>query len=416
MEVTKRQVGDWQEVAVSGRLDAYWADHLSRALDEVIRGGARQVRLDLGEVEYLSSAGIRVLLKYYKQLKGSQGTFLVSDASAPVKMVLALAGFEELLGLKSMSAAAPDSQPVESAREQSRVRQLDRGTVRFEIVDTPFATLACRLVGPAEGFHGGVFSEDQCRTLQFPSGTMAVGLGALGHDVQDCRERFGHLMAVAGAVAYQPTDGRGVPDYQLQGGSFLPDVQILTCLSCEGPFAHLVRFETVPPAGPVPLSELVSACLEIAKADAAGMVLVAEAASLVGRSLERSPLLDGSAAPSLPPGGDSALAVTPCVTLAVGVAARAERSALASFLSPLGKRSWPAGNFHAAAFSPRPLMQGELDLAATVAGLFEEGTLDRILQLSHANNDQAGAQESRFVRGACWLGPIAEIESERMSG
>lgn len=155
MEVTKRQVGDWQEVAVSGRLDAYWADHLSRALGEVISGGARQVRLDLGEVEYLSSAGIRVLLKYYKQLKGSQGTFLVSDASAPVKMVLALAGFEELLGLKSMSAAAQDSQPAESAREQSRVRLLDRGTVKFEIVDTPFATLACRLVGPAEGFHGG---------------------------------------------------------------------------------------------------------------------------------------------------------------------------------------------------------------------------------------------------------------------
>jgi len=245
---------------------------------------------------------------------------------------------------------------------------------------------------------------------------MAVGLGALGHDVQDCRERFGHLMAVAGAVVYQPTDGRGVPDYQLQGGSFLPDAQILTCLSCEGLFAHLVRFETVPSAGPVPLSELVSACLEIVKADAAGMVLVAEAASLVGRSLERSPLLDGSVAASLPPGGGSARAVTPCVTLAVGVAARAERSALASFLSPLGKRSWPAGNFHAAAFSPRPLTRGELDLAATVAGLFEEGTLDKILQLSHENNDQAGAQESRFVRGACWLGPIAEIESDRISG
>jgi anti-anti-sigma factor len=153
MEVTRRQVGDWQEVAVSGRLDAYWADLLSRELGEVISGGARQVRLDLSEVEYLSSAGIRVLLKYYKQLKGSQGIFLVSDASAPVKMVLALAGFEELLGLKAMPAAQ-EQQPTESAGEQNQVRRLDRGTVRFEIVDTPFTTLACRLVGPSEGFQG----------------------------------------------------------------------------------------------------------------------------------------------------------------------------------------------------------------------------------------------------------------------
>jgi anti-anti-sigma factor len=413
MEVTKRQVDGWQEVAVNGRLDAYWADHLSCELGEVISGGARQVRLDLGGVEYLSSAGIRVLLKYYKQLKGSQGTLLISDASAPVKMVLALAGFEELLGLKAMPAAPSDRQPAESAGEQSRVRRLDRGTVRFEIVDTPFATLACRLVGPAEGFHGGTFSEDQCRTLQFPSGTMAVGLGALGHDVQDCRERFGHLMAVAGAVVYQPTDGRGVPDYQLQAGAFLPDAQILTCLSCEGPFAHLVRFETAPPAGPVPLSELMSACLEIAKADAAGIVLVAEAAGLAGRSLERSPLLGDSAAPSLPPAGGGDRAVTPCVTLVVGAAARRERPALDPLLSPLGKRSWPAGYFHAAVFSPRPLMQGELDLAATVAGLFEEGTLDRVLRLSREDGDSTGVQESRFVRGICWLGPIADIESEK---
>jgi anti-anti-sigma factor len=415
MEVTRRQVGDWQEVAVSGRLDAYWADLLSRELGEVISGGARQVRLDLSEVEYLSSAGIRVLLKYYKQLKGSQGIFLVSDASAPVKMVLALAGFEELLGLKAMPAAQ-EQQPTESAGEQNRVRRLDRGTVRFEIVDTPFTTLACRLVGPSEGFHGGAFSEDQCRTLQFPNGTIAVGLGALGHDVQDCRERFGHLLAVAGAVAYQPTDGRGVPDYQLQAGAFLPDAQILTSLSCEGPFAHLVRFEAVPSAGPVPLSELVSACLEIAKADAAGIVLVAETAGLVGRSLERSPLLDGSVASSLPPDGGSEQALTPCVTLAVGAAARRERPALDSLLSPLGKRSWPAGYFHAAVFSPRPLAQGELDLSATVAGLFDEGTFNRILRLARADKDEGGIQESRFVRGICWLGPIGEIERERTGG
>lgn len=414
MEMTKRQNGEWLEVAVRGRLDAYWADHLSQGLGEAISGGARHIRLDLGDVDYLSSAGIRVLLKYYKQLKGSQGAFLVSNTSAPVKTVMALVGLEELLGLKSQ-AAPREAPPAEAVGAQSRVRLLDRGTARFEIYDgAPFASQTCHVIGEAGRFLGGSFRQEQCRPLQFPRGTMAVGLGALGHDFQDCQGRFGQFLAVAGAVAYQPTDGTTVPDYQLQAGAFLPDAQVLACLTCEGSFAHLVRFAVVPPASALPFSELASACLDIARADALAMLLIAETASLIGTGLTRSPALDESAASALPREESGQRAFTNCLTLAVGVAAREERQALEPLLQPLGKRSWPAGYFHAAAFSARPPMQGEIDLAETVTRLFEEGSLQGVLRLSSHGHVGAGAEQSRFVRGACWLAPIAQIETERM--
>ena len=48
MEITKQSAGQFTELIIKGRLDGYWADHLTSALEEVVRGGADHVRLNLG--------------------------------------------------------------------------------------------------------------------------------------------------------------------------------------------------------------------------------------------------------------------------------------------------------------------------------------------------------------------------------
>src|SRR5262249_41560979 len=68
MEITKRQSGDYAEMKVAGRLDGYWSDHLAAALEETVRGGTHSIRLDLGAVDYISSLGISVLLRFHKEL------------------------------------------------------------------------------------------------------------------------------------------------------------------------------------------------------------------------------------------------------------------------------------------------------------------------------------------------------------
>jgi hypothetical protein len=99
--------------------------------------------------------------------------------------------------------------------------------------------------------------------------------------------------------------------------------------------------------------------------------------------------------------------------LAVGVATRADHHALAPLVRPLGKGPWPAGHFHAAAFSYRPLQKGTLDVKTTVSTLFEAETLQGVLHLLNDDREIAGAGQSEFVRGACWIGPITEVMTER---
>src|SRR5262249_46693009 len=159
MEIVRERRDGAIEVRVKGRLDAYWADHLARALDEAMRGGDDHILLDMAEVSYMSSAGIRVLLKLRRQLERIRGSLVVSRPSEAVRTVLELAGLAMLL---TRHAGAP-------AREGERgaSRRLEREGATFELFEVaPGARLHCRAVGAPELLAEAGFTADRCRTLR----------------------------------------------------------------------------------------------------------------------------------------------------------------------------------------------------------------------------------------------------------
>src|SRR4029434_5197858 len=113
MEISKQRIGEVLELQVRGRLDGYWADHLAQSLDDAVREGTRNLRLNLSEVSYLSSAGIRVLVRAHKQLSAIQGSVSVSQPSEAVRSILQLTGLMDLFipavapGLKASPSVAP---------------------------------------------------------------------------------------------------------------------------------------------------------------------------------------------------------------------------------------------------------------------------------------------------------------------
>jgi anti-anti-sigma factor len=374
MEIVTRRSEDALELVITGRLDAYWADHLSAALEEALRGGADRIRLNMAAVSYMSSVGIRVLLRFYKQLQAIQGTFAVSSPSEPVKTVLELAGLEALL-ITAGAATATTSAPGVG-------RRLERDSAIFEVFEEAAGeTLRCTAIGDPAVLARGSFSSQHCRTVTFPENTIGVGVGAFGRAFDDCRGRFGEFLAAGGAAAYLPTDGTNVADYLVARAAFVPSVEVLYALACTGTFAYFARFEAAAGATrAVTLSTAAETALEIAGADAAGVVIVAESAGLVGAALRRSPALEGANGTLFDhPAVREWLSFTPeraymrSLALIVGIAARSEHPDLAPFLRPLGGAPWRAGHFHAAAFSYRPLQKRDLDLATTVDDVVRGG-------------------------------------------
>jgi anti-anti-sigma factor len=412
MEITRHRLDNTFELKAKGRLDAYWAGHLGDEVAEVLREGARSIRLNMKEVAYVSSAGIRVLFQTYKQINDIHGTFAVTEPSEAVQSVLEMAGLAELLFEK---ASTGDVQIATPRQAETFVR----GNARFEILESHSSTMTARVIGSPDLLVGCQFHREHCQELRFGQETLGIGLGAFGKNFEDCRSRFGEFLAAGGVAAYLPTDGSNVPDYILSTGHFVPRLQVLYGISCAGDFSKIVYFESKENSLQLTLREIVEACREIAGSDAIAVAMIAESAGLMGAALRRSPALEASPEPAFEhPQIRQWLSFTAerayarSLAFLVGVATSNQNTRLNPIVRPLAKDCRIAGHFHAASFSYHPLKKGETNLTEAARGLFEVENLQGVLHLLN-DERESGAGQSEFFRGACWIGSISEISAEK---
>lgn len=406
MEISQQSHGDELEIRLNGRFDAAWAGRVSEAIDAAVRSGAHRIAVNCASVKYISSLGLGVLLQHYKQLKAIEGSLSVVEPSGPVLTVIRTAGLAGLLLGTGVARAA--------AQTGSPVQRVERGNAAYEIyAQASGATLECSLVGQPEKFAGAAFVEGDCHALHLAEGWLGLGLGAFGDGFADCRPRFGEFLAAGGAaIALSPAE-HGVPDYVLTQGEHVPRVEALYAVTAAGTPAHILRFDArADGPGVVGLSELVESALELAGADAAGFVMVAEAAGVVGATLRRSPATEDGGAPLEFPGVRDWLSFTTeragdrHLALIVGMATRRVSPEAAPFLRPIAARSSTEGHFHAALFPYRPVQRGELALATTVAGVLSASPPTTVLHLMADTREFEGVGETDLMRGACWVGPI----------
>lgn len=84
---------------VTGRLDTATAPQLEEALGDDL-AELRELTLDFTALEYISSAGLRVLLAAHKTMKKQEGVMVVRGANEEVREVFTITGFSEILNVE----------------------------------------------------------------------------------------------------------------------------------------------------------------------------------------------------------------------------------------------------------------------------------------------------------------------------
>lgn len=98
MTITKTQNGTDLTIALTGRLDTTTAPELEQEAAKTL-DGITALTIDLNGLEYISSAGLRVLLSMQKKMS-MQGTMVVVGAQEAVREVFEITGFCDILTLK----------------------------------------------------------------------------------------------------------------------------------------------------------------------------------------------------------------------------------------------------------------------------------------------------------------------------
>ena len=98
MTINKKANGTALEIALEGRLDTMTAPELEVELNQSL-AGADSLTLDFSKLDYISSAGLRVLLSAHKAMS-AKGGMKVTNVNEIVQEVFEVTGFSDILTIE----------------------------------------------------------------------------------------------------------------------------------------------------------------------------------------------------------------------------------------------------------------------------------------------------------------------------
>ena len=106
MQISIETSDDVKILAFQGKLDTQTASDAEQQLTEQIEGGTKKILANFEKLDYVSSAGLRVLLATAKKLKATEGEMRICSLNEMVKEVFDISGFMTIFKVFESKAEA----------------------------------------------------------------------------------------------------------------------------------------------------------------------------------------------------------------------------------------------------------------------------------------------------------------------
>ena len=106
MEIKQEHDGDVVIVRLSGRLDSSAAPSAEERLSAALGGTPPRLAIDMSGLDYISSAGLRVLLVVAKKVQQQKGKVALGGLAANVREVFTVSGFDSIFAIEPDAASA----------------------------------------------------------------------------------------------------------------------------------------------------------------------------------------------------------------------------------------------------------------------------------------------------------------------
>ncbi len=300
MDIEEQLQGSFWVIRLKGRLDGAHSPKLQVLIDQRLTDPAiKQVVLDMQHVQYLSSAGIRVLVATVKQLRPRGGDLILTGLQGYCEEVLKVAGFDKLLTrFGSVEEAERNlSTPHRALQWPSAASwKTTQGTYRsLKQTETPARAL---ILGHIEDVLYSRVTAEMIQSKPFSSIEYSIGCGGMGARVEDYLPVMGEMITIGGTMVWLPTDGEDTPDFLIpQQNSDTVTVRTNFNVAMDGDWQEFLLFESDQPEG-ITISQLYRDLFEHAKQQypnfRGGLVLAlrAEMPTTFGSGITRSPILE----------------------------------------------------------------------------------------------------------------------------
>jgi len=100
MEITHTEQDGIMIIAMSGQLNPATAPEAEKTINEIIAGGADRLLFDFGQLTYLSSGGLRVILTSAKKMEATGGRMVLCAMQDYVKEIFEISGFTSFMPIE----------------------------------------------------------------------------------------------------------------------------------------------------------------------------------------------------------------------------------------------------------------------------------------------------------------------------
>ncbi len=106
VEFQSSTYNDWHVFSIIGRIDVATSASVEEAGTAVL-STAEKIALDMAKTDYISSAGLRVLLRLSKKAKRAKKAFVIFGANGMIKDVFAASGMDMLITIYNAQSDLP---------------------------------------------------------------------------------------------------------------------------------------------------------------------------------------------------------------------------------------------------------------------------------------------------------------------
>lgn len=404
MELQTRNIAKYTVVNAKGRLDAAWAEYFTDTFLNYIRNGNHHILIEASGIEFLSSAGIRSLVRINKEIFLVKGSFSMVNATEFVSKTLETTGFGEWL-----TTTFPDDMIADPEREKPSKPGMNE---RYLPQQDQFSEISAVDAWPG----WNPVDLQNVQVVSFPEAVFALGVGSASLKNENVLNESGEFMAIDGNLVYQAPGENGRPDYQLSVSQFIPEMLVVRALVVKGALSQLFRFAPTDEKSAHTLSELAAEVLSVTTSQVAAFVIAGEIDGLVGAALIQSPGLISGDNPAgisdmrdwLTFSGDRVFAGEQAVIF--GVVSSNPDFRYNHLLRKHAANKSLYTHMHATIFPYQPLPNGNIELKQQIGKFFGGPPPVALMHLIDDNRPTQQLGESSLIRGACWCAPVKEKE------
>ena len=293
-------INDILIASLSGRLDATCSEETIKQISSEIDKGYNKLILDLKEVEYLSSAGIRVLITVTKKIKILDGEIKISGVQEYPKNVLKMSGFLEIFNIYDTVEIAQKnfSEIIELSQTEKNIEVYKTKKIKLEFIKQNNSVAKITIIGDNQNFLTSNCCEENIVSENISELDFALGIGAVGQYKKESLDHLGDVIFVQRTAVWVQPNGQNIPDY-LNSGKATNNIQFHSPYNIKlgNDFNYILRFEALDMNNGISLEILYSEILSIAKQQNPNFkgliscVIRADVGEIFGATLKKSPIV-----------------------------------------------------------------------------------------------------------------------------